>query len=138
VLLPFGGHKGYGLALLIDVLTAALTGAPIGRSVNQRDTNAEEHGQSLLMLAIDPSRFVPIEDYLARVDQLVREVHATPPAEGFKEVVVPGDLELRQESERRQKGIPFFAEDWDAMVGALEQAGLPAKELAARFAPTEE
>jgi LDH2 family malate/lactate/ureidoglycolate dehydrogenase len=67
VLLPFGGHKGYGLGLLVDVMTAALTGAPIGRSMNQRDTNPVEHGQSLLMLAMDPRKFAGVEALKARM-----------------------------------------------------------------------
>ncbi len=137
ILLPFGGHKGYGLGLLVDVLTAALAGSEIGRSVDQRNTTAESGGQSLLMLAVDVAHFVQPETFTARVDDLIRQAHATPAAEGFAEVLVPGDLEQRQEEVRRREGIPLDPEDWQAILGGLERAGLPAEDLAARFGPEE-
>ena len=137
ILLPFGGHKGYGLGLLVDVLTAALAGSEIGRSVDQRNTTPESGGQSLLMLAVDVAHFVRLEAFTSRVDDLIRQARATPPAEGFAEVLVPGDLERRQEEIRRREGIPMYPEDWQAIVGGLERAGLPAAELAARFGPEE-
>jgi LDH2 family malate/lactate/ureidoglycolate dehydrogenase len=118
----------------VDVLTAALAGSEIGRSVDQRNTTPETGGQSLLMLAVDVAHFVPLETFTARVDELIRQAHATPPAEGFAEVLVPGDLERRQEEIRRREGIPMHPEDWQAIVAGLERAGLSA-ELAARFGP---
>lgn len=137
ILLPFGGHKGYAIGLLVDVLTGALAGSTIGRSVDQRNTTPESGGQSFFMLAVDVAHFVPLEVFTARVDQLIREVHATPPAEGFAEVLVPGDLERRQEEVRRREGIPLYPEDWQAILQGLERAGLPARELAERFGPVE-
>ena len=137
VLLPFGGHKGYGIGLLVDVLTGALAGSTVGLSVDQRSITPESGGQAFFMLAIDVSRFVPRGVFADRVDQLIREVHATPPAEGFSEVLVPGDLERRQEEARRRKGIPLYSEDWEAIVRGLEAADLPARELAERFGPDE-
>jgi hypothetical protein len=137
VLLPFGGHKGYGIGLLVDVLTGALAGSTIGRGVDQRNTNPETGGQSLFMLAIDVRHFVPFESYAARMDQLIREIHATPPAEGFAEVFAPGDIERRQESARRRDGIPVYPGDWESIVSGLESAGLPTADLVERFGPVE-
>jgi ureidoglycolate dehydrogenase (NAD+) len=137
LLLPFGGHKGYGLGLLVDVLTAALAGSEIGRLVDQRNITAEAGGQSLLMLAVNVGHFVQLETFTSRVDELIRDAHATPPAEGFAKVLVPGDLERQQEEARRREGIPLFPEDWQAIVDGLARAGLPAAELAARFGPEE-
>jgi LDH2 family malate/lactate/ureidoglycolate dehydrogenase len=137
VLLPFGGHKGYGIGLLVDVLTGALAGSTIGRGVDQRNTNPETGGQSLFMLAIDVGHFVPFATYTDRMDQLIREIHATPPAEGFTEVFAPGDIERRQEEVRRRDGIPIYPGDWDAIVKGLEAAGLPVAELVQRFGPVE-
>jgi LDH2 family malate/lactate/ureidoglycolate dehydrogenase len=138
VLLPFGGHKGYGIGLLVDVLTGALAGSTIGRGVDQRNTNPETGGQSLFMLAIDVGHFVPFATYADRVDQLIREIHATPPAEGFAEVFAPGDIERRQEEVRRRDGNPIYPGDWEAIVKGIEEAGLPVAELVERFGPVEE
>ena len=135
LLLPFGGHKGYSIGLFVDLITGALTGYDVGRSINQRDITPESGGQSLLMLAINIAHFTDYDTYTARVDQLADEIHRIPPAEGFKEVLLPGDMELRQEAIRSQSGIPLYQEDWDALMAGLGRAGLPADELSARYHP---
>jgi LDH2 family malate/lactate/ureidoglycolate dehydrogenase len=134
-LLPFGSHKGYGLAVLVDVLTAGLAASTIGLDVRQGDVDREHAGQSFFMLAIDPEAFGGLGAFRERIDQLSREVHAVPPAEGFKEVLLPGELEWREERRRRADGIPLYDEDWTALVQGLARAGLPAEELAGRYAP---
>lgn len=134
-LLPFGGHKGYGMGILVDVLTGALAGSTVMREVIHTG-DPRTRGQSFYMQAIDVRRFVPLEIFQERLDQIVREVHATPPAEGFKEVLVPGDLEQRSEIERSRLGIPLYAEDWHAIVTGLEHAGV-STELVGRYAPEE-
>jgi ureidoglycolate dehydrogenase (NAD+) len=134
-LLPFGGHKGYGIGILVDVLTGALAASTIGQGVRQQEVDREHAGQSFFMLAIDPEAFGGLGPFGERVDQISREVHGVPPAEGFKEVLLPGELEWREERHRRADGIPLYDEDWTALVQGLARAGLPAEDLAARFAP---
>ena len=56
-LLPFGGHKGYGIGVMVDLLTAGLTGSTVGVEVRQGDNDREHAGQSFFMLAIDPVAF---------------------------------------------------------------------------------
>ena len=59
-----------------------------------------------------------------------------PPGEGVKEVLLPGELEWRTEQQRRKEGIPLYDEDWTAIVQGLARAGLPAEELASKYAPS--
>jgi LDH2 family malate/lactate/ureidoglycolate dehydrogenase len=135
-LLPFGGHKGYGMGILVDVLTGALAGSTVALAV--KHTGApRERGQSYFMLALDPARFGGAEVFAERVDEIIRDVRATPPAEGYSEVLLPGDLEQRQETERRRLGIPLYDEDWNAIVSGLERAGIPAS-LVEPYAPPPE
>jgi LDH2 family malate/lactate/ureidoglycolate dehydrogenase len=134
-LLPFGAHKGYGLAVLVDVLTAGLAASTIGLDVRQGAVDREHAGQSFFMLAIDPEAFGGRAELLERVESLWRQVSSIPAAEGFQEVLVPGELELRTERKRRAEGIPLYDEDWTAIVQGLARAGLPAEELASRYAP---
>lgn len=135
-LLPFGGHKGYGIGILVDVLTGALAASTVGLNVRQQDVDREHAGQSFFMLAISPDAFGGRQELAQRVDQLTRDVHSVPPAEGFKEVLLPGELEWREERRRRADGIPLYDEDWTALVQGLARAGLPAEELAGRYAPS--
>ena len=134
-LLPFGAHKGYGLAVLVDVLTGALAASTVGLDVRQQDVDREHAGQSLFMLAIDPEAFGGVTAFGERVDALWRQIRAVPPAEGFGEVLAPGEVELRTERKRRAEGIPLYDEDWTAIVQGLARAGLPADELGSRYAP---
>jgi ureidoglycolate dehydrogenase (NAD+) len=135
-MLPFGGHKGYGIGILVDVLTGALAASTIGLDVRQGDIDREHAGQSYFMLALDPEAFGGRDAFTARIDALSRQVHAIPPGEGFKEVLLPGELEWRTERQRREEGIPLYDEDWTAIVQGLARAGLPAEELASRYAPS--
>lgn len=133
MLLPFGGHKGFGMGILVDVLTGALAGSTVMLDVVHTG-DPKTRGQSFFMQAIDVERFAPGDVFRARMDEIIRDVHAVPPAEGFKEVLVPGDLERRQADERARLGIPLYDEDWRALVGGLQRAGVPA-ELVEKYAP---
>ena len=137
VLLPFGAHKGYGIGVLVDLLTGALTGSTIGLGVRQGDPDRLEGGQAFFMLAINVGFFTDLETYTARIDQLYRDAKSITPAEGFTEVLLPGELEWRSEQQRLQSGIPLYEADWTALSGGLEKAGIPA-DIVAAHAPSDE
>ncbi|MCZ6681208.1 MAG: Ldh family oxidoreductase [Candidatus Poribacteria bacterium] len=124
-LLPLGGiagHKGFGLALMIDVLTGALSGAGCSGSGNTRICNGT------LMIAIDIAQFTPMEDFYRRVDELVAYVKASPLAPGFDEILVPGEIELRQEKRRSREGIPIDDETWRQIQETAASVGISALE----------
>ena len=134
-LLPFGGHKGYGIGVLVVLLCAGLAASTIGLEVRQGDNDREHAGQSFFMLAIDPRQFGGSDAFRERADALTRQAHGVRPAEGFERVLMPGEMEHLEQERRRVSGIPLYEEDWAALVKGLEAAGLPAGELAARFRP---
>ena len=108
-LLPLGGiagHKGFALGLMIDVLGGALSGAGCSGSGTTKVQNG------VLMIAIDIAKFTPMEDFYGRVDALVAHVKASPPAPGFDEILVPGEIESRQAKRRSDEGIPIDDETW--------------------------
>ncbi len=112
-LLPFGGYKGYGLALAIEVLTGVLAGADLGPElINASLTGAASSGSATrlgtvgsLYVAVDPERFVGRKVFAERMGRLVALMKATPPAAGFTEVVVPGELEERSARIAQEAGI---------------------------------
>ena len=112
-LLPFGGYKGYGLALAIEVLTGVLSGADLGPElVNASLTGAASSGSATrvgtvgsIYLAVDPGRFVGREAFAERMVRLVSLMKATPPVAGFAEVLVPGELEERSARVAQETGI---------------------------------
>jgi len=96
-LLPFGGHKGYGLSVIADLLGRYLSGAE--RWATDQVTFAN------LIVAIDVEAFRPLPEYRERVDRRLDEIRAVPPAPGFEEVLIPGEPERRARARRMETGI---------------------------------
>eukprot|EP00930_Biecheleria_cincta_P059703 TRINITY_DN45424_c0_g1_i1.p1 TRINITY_DN45424_c0_g1~~TRINITY_DN45424_c0_g1_i1.p1 ORF type:complete len:414 (-),score=65.80 TRINITY_DN45424_c0_g1_i1:95-1336(-) len=109
VTLPFGGAKGAAISLLMDILSGLLTGAGFGGKVRSlyNDTDAPQD-VGHFMMCIRPDLFLPSMDvFKARMDELVSILKSQPCAEGFDEVLVPGEPESRAEVDRLARGIPL-------------------------------
>ncbi|MCC6179710.1 MAG: Ldh family oxidoreductase [Chloroflexi bacterium] len=123
VMLPLGGaegHKGYGLSFAVETLAALLPGLGFGIDPQGR------HNDGSFMLAIDPSAFMPLVDFKGQVEAFVGYLKETPPAEGFGEVLYPGEKEYRTEHLRRSSGIPIEDDTWTKIGGVAERFGLTA------------
>jgi ureidoglycolate dehydrogenase (NAD+) len=99
-ILPVGGPKGYGLSVIVDVLSGLLSGGVVGGEVRSmyRDFSAPSR-IGHFFLAVDIGAFVPVEWFEAQVDGYIRYLRATPPAPGVERVMVPGEPEfLRAET----------------------------------------
>ncbi len=119
-LLPLGGHKGYGLAMAIEVLVATLAGGPFGPHIGELYKNpTRPQGVGHFFGAIRIDRFRPAAEFKADMDAMIREVKAAPQAKGFDTILVAGEPEFLTEAERRQKGVPLS----DAVVGDLTKLG---------------
>lgn len=103
ILCPAGGHKGSGMAFMTSLLAGVLTGARIGKQVNNTDVGH-------LVEALDVSAFRDAESFCRDVDAAVREVHTSRPAAGTARPRVPGERGAAIEAERRENGIPLEAE----------------------------
>lgn len=106
VLLPMGAHKGSGLAMMMEIIPTLLTGhRPI--------SSPEFHfGNPTLLIALAPAAFDEETDFAQYVDALKRRVKAVKPAEGFAEVLTPGEPEARSYAKRTQAGIPLPDAVW--------------------------
>lgn len=129
-LLPLGGselhssYKGYGLALMVEVLSSTLAGGPYGRGVEPL-TSAEPRGAAEIghfFMALDPQRFGEMAEFVDRMETMCTELRDLPPANLNLPVLVPGDPEKRALRERRAGGIPLH----HSVLAALD-------DLAARF-----
>ena len=121
-LTPMAGHKGYGLALLIESLSAVLTGAAITRQVGTWAVGdpsvATGHGAAFV--AIDIGAMTPIVEFKRRVDAMADEIRQSPRAEGSDRIYSPGEMEW----ERRQKALVegiLLPEDVRLAVHGLSQ-----------------
>lgn len=106
---PFGGYKGYGIGMVIDILTGILLGAQFGPHITAMygDYN-KKRGLASLMIAIDPSTFIALDSFKAQMDTMVAELHSQTPGPGFDKVQVPGDREIACEEKNRENGIPML------------------------------
>jgi LDH2 family malate/lactate/ureidoglycolate dehydrogenase len=127
VVLPVGGYKGSGLSMLMDILGGVLTGAAYAGDVgDQYKVFDRPQDVGHFFLAMKADLFVSQEEYRARMDMLVRRVRECPKAEGFAEILIPGEPETRHEQERRRGGIPYSASEVDALQQEAAKAGVPA------------
>jgi len=124
-LLPFGGPKGSGLALMFECLSSVMAGNPVlepallGRetetpekekkveAIGERLSYVPRHIQNSVVAAIDISTFTDVESYKEHIDNLIDGLKALPKAEGFTEIFVPGEPEERTFEERSRNGIPL-------------------------------
>lgn len=110
-LLPFGGsvgHKGFALSMLVDALAGALAGG----GTPSVDRTESTDGAGLFFMAIDIRRFAPPHDFEHEVQQMMEYVKSSSPAEGFREVLVPGELEYRSRVARSRDGIEIAEGTW--------------------------
>lgn len=110
-LLPISGPKGYGLMMMVDILSGILLGLPFGKHVSSMYSDMSE-GRDLgqLFILIDPSRFTDIELFKQQVDESMKELNQINPAPGFDQVWYPGELALVKAKEHEKDGIPVVKE----------------------------
>ena len=121
---PFGGHKGYAIMLAVETLGRILTGSD-SYAETERGGVYHRH-QGVTMLVIKADIFQPLADFTTRLDDLERRVRAVPPARGFEEVLVPGDLESRSREARRD-GIPIPDDVWKVLTDLATEVGVQAE-----------
>ena len=127
VVLPIGGPKGSGISMLMDILGGVISGAGCAGDVRSQFLDYDQpQDVGHFFLAMKPDLFIGLDDYRARMDKLVQRVHDNPPAEGFSEVVIPGEPESRLEAERRRTGVPYGPKEFAALQEEAAKAGLPA------------
>jgi LDH2 family malate/lactate/ureidoglycolate dehydrogenase len=120
LLLPVGGPKGYGIALLVDVLSGMMTGASFGPYIGNlyEDLDRSQNvGQFFFVMRAD--LFEPIDVFQTKVDQMIGEIRGLPLAQGFDRIYLPGEIERDLAAEREARGIPLG----EAMLKELEEAG---------------
>ncbi|HWM09104.1 MAG TPA: Ldh family oxidoreductase [Solirubrobacteraceae bacterium] len=111
--MPLGGYKGYGLALMVEVLSGVLAGSGVRHGVGELYGEAHKPlDTGHFHLAIDPERTVGRDRFAAVLGGLLGDLRAIPPAPGFDDVLVPGDPEDRARAERERSGIPIEPGLW--------------------------
>jgi LDH2 family malate/lactate/ureidoglycolate dehydrogenase len=125
-LLPFGGHKGFGLAVLVEVLTGVLTAAGIGREVGSLFVDYDRaQNTGHFMVALDVASFIPVALYRSRRDYLASWIKESPRATGAGPALLPGEREQQTRRERLASGIPLPAETAADLATVGAELGVP-------------
>src|SRR5512143_3059138 len=123
-LLPLGGtresgsHKGYGLAILVEILCGVLTGTLTALNANQ-----DPRGHFFGAIRIDAFR--PVAEFKRDMDRLIAELRSTPPVAGQERVYVAGEIEFETAQERAEHGIPLHNSVLNGLRGVSELVGVP-------------
>jgi LDH2 family malate/lactate/ureidoglycolate dehydrogenase len=124
-LLPIGGYKGYGLAVMIGLLAGALNNAAVGKGTidfNAHHDLITNTGQTII--AVDPSAFGDKQEFINRVIALVDDLKSSSTLPGVKEIRVPGEGAARMMAERMRQGIPLTPELFDALNTCAKESGV--------------
>lgn len=122
-ILPMGGaqaYKGFGLGLMIEILTGALSGG-----VTAREKPYPKKGNCVFMLLLDPARFGGADHFQAEVNQLVDYIRGCPRIEGVDRILLPGDPERAILAQRQARGISLDDENWGQLVKLAAKLGVP-------------
>ena len=118
---PFGAHKGYGLALMCELLGGALAGLWTAHSEGRPNNTVINN---MLMFVIDPAAFGDRAAFDAEAAAMIDYVRSTRPATGFDKVRVPGELGRESSAARSAEGVPIDDQSWAGIRRAAERAGL--------------
>jgi LDH2 family malate/lactate/ureidoglycolate dehydrogenase len=127
--MPIGGHKGYGLALVLEVLAGVLSGAGFSADHSRDKLHGSSRGPDYghFFIAIDPERFMPASEFTARVDRMIEQTKSGEHAENVDEILIPGEMELRARAQSLKEGVRLRPSTYRALVTYGRQMGLGAE-----------
>jgi LDH2 family malate/lactate/ureidoglycolate dehydrogenase len=124
LLMPLGGYKGTGLAMMVEILCGVLSGGAVSTEIGSIRKRGRPSRLNHFFLAIDLARFGDVSTISARAAELANMVRASAPAKGYDEVLVAGEVERRTEAERRDTGIPLPDGNWETLLETAKRVGV--------------
>jgi LDH2 family malate/lactate/ureidoglycolate dehydrogenase len=124
---PFGGYKGYGLSMLIDILTGVLSGGGFSthvRTLYQELQTPSQVAHTCGALRIDA--FMPLAEFCHRIDEIIGLMRSCPAAPGVGRIFVPGEIEHETEQRRRAEGIPINSALQEELTALAFELGVTA------------
>lgn len=121
-LTPFGGPKGYGLAVVVDIFSGLLAGAAFGPHISKMYGDLDQKRKlGHYFCAVNPAFFTDADVFLEQMDRMMDELRAVEPAPGFDRVYVPGEIEQLHEERNRENGIAIAKSVYDFLTKQVEK-----------------
>ena len=116
-LVPIGGPKGYGLALMVDVLAGLLSGSQFGPQVKTFHQPLGPTGVGVFIMAIDVNRFMPLHQFKGLMESYGDSIKKSRKAKGVSRIYLPGEIEFEKEKKSMAEGIELS----DSVASSLNQ-----------------
>jgi LDH2 family malate/lactate/ureidoglycolate dehydrogenase len=120
-----GGHKGYGLAVMVHILGGTLAGASFSPIRNRTQKPSDPHNIGHFFLALDPRAFRAEGEFEDDLDQVIDVLHGARRTDPAQPVLVAGDPEMATRSERLQHGVPIPDDLMEQLRAVTASAGVP-------------
>lgn len=124
VMLPMGGPKGSGLAVMMDVFSGVLSGSAFAGEVTGPYDPSKASDVGHFLVAIKPDLFMSLDDFRERMQYLYEKVVGAEKAAGVDRIYFPGELEQVQQNERERTGIPLVQAEVDALNAEASKVGV--------------
>lgn len=122
-LLPFGGYKGYGMAMMVETLAATLSGAAMTKNVHAWNENPEEGGNvGHFFMALDIEKMGDAASYKKRVDDMIDEIKESKKAPGVEKIFYPGEIEMGKLEKCISEGFVEIADETMESVERVEKS----------------
>jgi len=122
--LPFGGAKGSAISFIIDILCGVMTGASFAEHLNTLEDLNRVQNVGHMFAAMRADLFMPAAAFAARRDEINGMLKACPPQPGVERVLVPGEIEMREEQQNRALGVPLVPEVAAQLVSLGNEVGV--------------
>ena len=124
IVLPMAGHKGYAIAMMVDVLSGVLTGSGFLSDVHSPYKTAEKSNCGHFMIAVNIEALQPLAQFNARMEQYIAELKSVPLAKGHDEVFYPGEIEANNDIDNRRDGLLLPADTLENLASIARDSGL--------------
>jgi LDH2 family malate/lactate/ureidoglycolate dehydrogenase len=127
------GARGFGLLIWVEIVAGLLSGGTISAR-SPREPGPQRHPTAgIFVQAIDVGKLVPIDQFKARVDEFIHTVKTSRLAQGFREILLPGERAQREEARRRVEGVPVPDHYWEKFAVLASEVGVDLNSLRASF-----
>jgi len=125
IILPMAQHKGYAIAVIMDMLSGVLTGSAFGTGVFGPYQTEHRSGAGQLVIALNVDAMQPLAEFNARMERYIAELKSVPLAKGFDEIVYPGEIEARNDARHRTEGLLLPGDTAADLQKIAARLGLP-------------
>jgi LDH2 family malate/lactate/ureidoglycolate dehydrogenase len=127
IILPMGEHKGYGISVMLDVLSGVLSGSAFGTGVHGPYQTESRSACGHLLICLNIEAFLPLSEFNARMEKLIAELKSVPLAKGFDEIFYPGEIEIRNEERYLRDGVQLPEQTLASLTKLAQETGLESR-----------